>query len=94
MRSAVTGDLQEVVLVLGRRHARDRAHVRVADLTALHRSRDQITQSWRELDCCYQLSIEQTVFWRLGGPPKQAELRTPEVIEPASAPREVPSGPP
>ena len=37
--------------------------------------KNEIAQSWRELNCCYQLSIEQTVFWRLGGPPKQAELR-------------------
>jgi hypothetical protein len=37
--------------------------------------KNEITQSWREMNCCYQLSIEQQVFWRLGGPPKQAELR-------------------
>jgi uncharacterized repeat protein (TIGR01451 family) len=39
--------------------------------------KSEITQSWRELDCCYQLSIESQVFWRLGGPPQQAELRAP-----------------
>ena len=39
--------------------------------------KSEITQSWRELDCCYRLTIESQVFWRLGGPPQQAELRTP-----------------
>ncbi len=53
------------------------ADVEDADLVErrLNAVKSEITQSWRELDCCYQLSIEQTVFWRLGGPPKQAELR-------------------
>jgi large repetitive protein len=34
-----------------------------------------ITQAWRELDCCYDLTVETQVFWRLGGPPQQAEAR-------------------
>ena len=55
------------------------ADVEDADLVErrLNAVKSEIAQSWRELDCCYQLSIEQTVFWRLGGPPKQADLRTP-----------------
>jgi hypothetical protein len=55
------------------------ADVEDADLVEhrLHAVKSEITQSWRELNCCYQLAIEQQVFWRLGGPPKQAELRTP-----------------
>jgi large repetitive protein len=52
------------------------ADVEDADLVERRLSalKNEISQSWRELDCCYQLSIEQTVFWRLGGPPKQAEV--------------------
>jgi hypothetical protein len=59
------------------------ADVEDADLVErrLNALKNEIAQSWRELDCCYQLSIEQTVFWRLGGPPKQAELRTPADIK-------------
>jgi large repetitive protein len=55
------------------------ADVEDADLVErrLNAVKSEIAQSWRELDCCYQLSIEPQVFWRLGGPPKQAELRTP-----------------
>jgi uncharacterized repeat protein (TIGR01451 family) len=31
--------------------------------------KSQITAEWQALDCCYQLTIEQEVFWRRGGPP-------------------------
>ncbi len=31
--------------------------------------KDQIMDSWKELDCCYELVVEPEVFWRLGGPP-------------------------
>ena len=37
--------------------------------------RTQITESWEALDCCYQLTIEPEVFWRLGAPPEQSALR-------------------
>jgi uncharacterized repeat protein (TIGR01451 family) len=37
--------------------------------------RKQITESWEALDCCYQLTIEPEVFWRLGAPPEQSALR-------------------
>ncbi|MDH3587741.1 MAG: hypothetical protein OEQ30_11680, partial [Gammaproteobacteria bacterium] len=30
-----------------------------------------ISASWQEMDCCYELVIEPEVFWRLGGPPDQ-----------------------
>jgi uncharacterized repeat protein (TIGR01451 family) len=55
------------------------ADVEDADLVErrLNAVKAEIAQSWRELDCCYQLSIEPQVFWRLGGPPQQAELHTP-----------------
>jgi len=55
------------------------ADVEDADLVErrLNAVKSEIAQSWRELNCCYQLSIEPQVFWRLGGPPKQADLRTP-----------------
>jgi large repetitive protein len=41
----------------------------------LNAVKSEITQSWRELDCCYRLTVETQVFWRLGGPPQQAEAR-------------------
>jgi len=31
--------------------------------------RGQIEEAWKSLNCCYQLTIEPEVFWRLGGPP-------------------------
>ena len=31
--------------------------------------KDQITEAWEELDCCYELVVEPEVYWRLGGPP-------------------------
>jgi hypothetical protein len=33
--------------------------------------REQITRSWVALNCCYELTIENEVFWRLGAPPGQ-----------------------
>ncbi len=36
--------------------------------------KSQITQGWAAMNCCYQLSIEREIFWRLGGPPKRSEL--------------------
>jgi uncharacterized repeat protein (TIGR01451 family) len=36
--------------------------------------RQQIAESWEALNCCYQLTIEKEVFWRLGAPPGQARL--------------------
>ena len=35
----------------------------------------EIAQRWRSLDCCYRLELEHDVFWRLGGPAKQAVKR-------------------
>ena len=40
--------------------------------------KQQITEAWNAMNCCYRLTIEREVFWRLGGPPKQPELRVPE----------------
>jgi len=55
------------------------ADVEDADLVErrLNAVKSEIAKSWRELDCCYRLDIEQTVFWRLGGPPQQADARIP-----------------
>ena len=36
--------------------------------------KSQITEGWAALNCCYRLSIERELFWRLGGPPKRSEL--------------------
>jgi len=37
--------------------------------------RRQVTEAWEALNCCYQLTIENEVFWRLGGPPGQPVVR-------------------
>ena len=37
----------------------------------LHSLKRQITDVWEELDCCYELVIEQEIHWRLGGPVAQ-----------------------
>ena len=37
----------------------------------------QILDAWKAMDGAYQLTIEPEVFWRLGGPPKKPDLRTP-----------------
>ncbi|MGB5131586.1 MAG: SdrD B-like domain-containing protein, partial [Steroidobacteraceae bacterium] len=38
----------------------------------------QITEAWEAMNCCYQLTIEPEVFWRLGAPPKQPAVRAPD----------------
>jgi large repetitive protein len=55
------------------------ADVEDADLVErrLNAVKSEIAQSWRELDCCYRLTVETQVFWRRGGPPQQADVRTP-----------------
>ncbi|HEX6572324.1 MAG TPA: SdrD B-like domain-containing protein, partial [Steroidobacteraceae bacterium] len=40
--------------------------------------RKQITDAWEAMNCCYPLTIEPEVFWRLGAPPKQPVVRVPE----------------
>jgi uncharacterized repeat protein (TIGR01451 family) len=37
--------------------------------------KNEITQSWQEVDSGYRLTVETQVFWRLGGPPHPAEAR-------------------
>jgi large repetitive protein len=34
----------------------------------------EIMAAWEALACCYELTIEPEVFWRLGAPPQQADL--------------------
>jgi uncharacterized repeat protein (TIGR01451 family)/fimbrial isopeptide formation D2 family protein len=55
------------------------ADVEDADLVnrRIEALRKQISESWEALDCCYQLTIEPEVFWRLGAPPEQSALRGP-----------------
>ncbi len=31
--------------------------------------KERVMRIWQELDCCYELVIEQEIYWRLGGPP-------------------------
>jgi large repetitive protein len=38
----------------------------------------QVNTAWEALACCYLLTIEPEIFWRLGGPPKQPVVRVPE----------------
>ena len=38
----------------------------------------QITDAWGAMNCCYPLTIEPEIFWRLGAPPKQPVVRVPE----------------
>jgi hypothetical protein len=40
--------------------------------------RSEIMSAWRELSCCYPLTIEPEVFWLRGGPP---ERRWPRIWE-------------
>ena len=40
--------------------------------------KQQITEAWAAMNCCYRLTIEREVFWRLGGPPKRPDVRVPE----------------
>jgi uncharacterized repeat protein (TIGR01451 family) len=35
--------------------------------------KDQISDAWEQLDCCYELIIEPEIHWRLGGPAKQRQ---------------------
>ncbi len=55
------------------------ADVDDADLVErrLNAVKGEIAQSWKELNCCYDLAVETQVFWRRGGPPQQADVRTP-----------------
>jgi uncharacterized repeat protein (TIGR01451 family)/fimbrial isopeptide formation D2 family protein len=39
--------------------------------------RQQITEAWEAMNCCYALTIEPEVFWRLGAPPPQPVARVP-----------------
>jgi large repetitive protein len=34
--------------------------------------KQEILDAWRALDCCYELTVEQDVFWRRGAPAEQA----------------------
>jgi uncharacterized repeat protein (TIGR01451 family) len=40
--------------------------------------RKQVTDAWEAMNCCYQLTVEPEVFWRLGAPVKQPVVRTQE----------------
>jgi uncharacterized repeat protein (TIGR01451 family) len=40
--------------------------------------KQHLTEAWDAADCCYPLTIEPEIFWRLGGPPKQPDVRVPD----------------
>jgi hypothetical protein len=35
--------------------------------------KSQISSTWEETGCCYELVIEPEIHWRLGGPVKQQQ---------------------
>jgi hypothetical protein len=37
----------------------------------------EIMKAWEAEGCCYELTIEPEVFWRLGAPPEQPTVRGP-----------------
>ena len=41
----------------------------------LQATKQQIMDAWKAMDCCYALTIEPEVFWRLGGPLEQPAER-------------------
>jgi hypothetical protein len=43
----------------------------------LNAVKQEVLNAWKAMDCCYQLTIEPEVFWRLGSPPKQPARRAP-----------------
>lgn len=43
----------------------------------LNTIKQEVQKAWKALDCCYELTIEPEVFWRLGSPPKQPAVRAP-----------------
>jgi hypothetical protein len=40
--------------------------------------KQQLTEDWETMNCCYPLTIEPEVFWRLGGPPERSAVPEPE----------------
>jgi hypothetical protein len=53
------------------------ADVEDADLVTrrVETLRKRIAEDWQALDCCYRLTIEHEVFWRLGAPPGPSLVR-------------------
>ena len=43
----------------------------------LNAVKQEVLNAWKAMDCCYQLTVEPEVFWRLGSPPKQPAKRAP-----------------
>ena len=39
--------------------------------------KQQISEAWRDLDCCHPLAIEREVFWLRGSPPDPAAANLP-----------------
>jgi len=78
--SLLLGELKKAPAVLRISYLAD---VDDADLVErrLNAVKSEIAQSWRKLDCCYKLAVETQVFWRRGGPPQQADVRTPTAAE-------------
>lgn len=39
--------------------------------------KQEVMQRWQGLNCCYALTVEPEVFWRLGAPPERTSMREP-----------------
>jgi len=39
----------------------------------LDKLKDEIMVAWQALNCCYELTVEPEIFWRLGGPPDKSK---------------------
>jgi len=40
--------------------------------------KQQLSDAWDAADCCYPLTIEPEIFWRLGAPRKRPDVRAPD----------------
>jgi uncharacterized repeat protein (TIGR01451 family)/fimbrial isopeptide formation D2 family protein len=68
------GELKKAPAVLRLSYLADVEDPKLVD-ERLHAIEGEILEDWKALDCCYELSVEPEVFWRLGGPPEQARER-------------------
>jgi hypothetical protein len=37
--------------------------------------KQEVLDAWRAEDCCYELTVEQEIFWRRGAPAGKPTLR-------------------
>jgi len=71
--SLLLEQLQKAPAVLRLTYLADVEDARLVD-RRVEAVKSQITAGWAAMNCCYRLSIEREIFWRLGGPPERPEL--------------------